>query len=104
MKTSCPKLFTNGIPNTNEFTKDSSVDLCKSCGYFVPRVPCGALKLVEYDHDTKMMTVIYKGAHNCTPRPNLKKKFNILKDITKDTTSVRTPAYGRQQIIKKLLG
>ena len=30
---SCPKLLTEGIPSTNEFTKDSNVDVCKSCGY-----------------------------------------------------------------------
>ena len=30
-----------------------------------PRAPCGVLKLVEYDHDTKMMTIIYEGEHNC---------------------------------------
>ena len=64
---SCPKLLTECIPNTNEFTKDSNVDVCKSCGYFVPRAPCGVLKLVEYDRDTKMMTVIYEGEHNCRP-------------------------------------
>ena len=62
---SCPKLLTEGIPNRNEFTKDSNVDVCKSCGYFVPRAPCGVLKLVEYDRDMKMMTVIYEGEHNC---------------------------------------
>ena len=99
----CPKLLTEGIPNTNEFTKDSNVDVCKSCGYFVPHAPCGALKLVEYDHDTKVMTVIYEGEHNCRPKLNLKKKFDILKDITKDTTCVRTPADARRQVIKKLL-
>ena len=62
---SCPKLLTEGIPNTNKFTKDSNIDVCKSCGCFVPHAPCGVLKLVEYDRDTKMMTVIYEGEHNC---------------------------------------
>ena len=100
---SCLKLLAEGIPNTNEFTKDSNVDVCKSCGYFVPHAPCGVLKLVEYDCDTKMMTVIYEGEHNCRPKPNLKKKFDILKDITKDMTCVRTPADARWQVIKKLL-
>ena len=62
---SCPKLLTEGIPNTNEFTKDTNIDVCKSCGYFVSHAPCGVLKLVEYDRDTKMMSVIYEGEHNC---------------------------------------
>ena len=25
---SCPKLLTEGIPNMNEFTKDSNIDVC----------------------------------------------------------------------------
>ena len=33
----------------------------------------------------------------------MKQKFDILKDILKDTTSVRTPADARWQITKKLL-
>ena len=49
-----------------------------------------------------MMTIIYEGIHNCRPRPNFKQEFDILKYITKDTTSVQTPGDARQQI-KKLL-
>ena len=99
---SCPKLLTEGIPNTNEFTKDSNVDVCKSCGYFVSHAPCGVLKLVEYDRDTKMMTVIYEGEHNCRPKPNLKKKFDIFKghnkghDMCEDTS--RCKAASHQEI------
>ena len=55
---SCPKLLTEGIPNMNEFTKDSNVDVCKSCSYFFPRASCGVLKLVEYDRETKVMTYL----------------------------------------------
>ena len=44
----CPKLLSEGIPNTNEFTKDSGVDVCKCCGYFVYRQYCSVLKVIEF--------------------------------------------------------
>ena len=30
----CLKLLTEGVCNTNEFSRDSGADVCKSCGYF----------------------------------------------------------------------
>ena len=57
----CPKLLSEGIPNTNEFTKDSGVDVCKCCGYYVYRAYCGVKKIIEFDHEANMMTVIYDG-------------------------------------------
>ena len=74
----CPKLLTEGICNTNEFSRDSGAHVCKSCGYFAARAHCGVKKLIEYDQSTKLMTIIYEGKHNCTPKLNLKKKENFL--------------------------
>ena len=30
----CPKLLTEGVCNTNEFSRDSGAHVCRSCGYF----------------------------------------------------------------------
>ena len=57
----CPKLLSEGIPNTNEFTKDSGVDMCKCCSYFVYRVYCRVVKVIEFDCEANMMTIIYEG-------------------------------------------
>ena len=86
--TKYPKLLSEGIPNTNEFTKNSSVDVCKCCGYYVYRAYCGALKVIEYDHETSMMTILYQGEHNCRPKPNRRKKFDEIRDLTKNDTSI----------------
>ena len=86
--TKCPKLLSEGIPNTNEFTKDSSVDVCKCCGYYVYCAYCAALKVIEYDHETSMMTILYQGEHNCRPKPNRRKKFDEIRDLTKNDTSI----------------
>ena len=99
----CPKLLSEGIPNMYEFTKDSSVDVCKCCGYYVYRAYCGALKVIEYDRETSMMTILYQGEHNCRPKPNRRKKFDEVRDLTKNYTSIRTPAEARRQVIKSLL-
>ena len=99
----CPKLLSEGIPNTNEFTKDSGVDVCKCCGYYVYRVYCGVRKIIEFDREANMMTVIYEGKHNCRPKPNRRKKLDEIRNITKNDSSVRTPADARRQVIKNLL-
>ena len=99
----CPKLLSEGIPNTNEFTKDSSVDVCKCCGYYVYRAYCSTLKVIEYDHETSMMTILYQGEHNCRRKPNRRKKFDEIRDLRKNDTSIQTLADARRQVIKSLL-
>ena len=101
--TTCPKLLTEGVCNTNEFSRDSGAHVCKSCGYFAARAHCGVKKLIEYDQSTKLMTIIYEGKHNCTPKPNLKKKENFLQNIIQKDKSARTPEEARRIIIKDLL-
>ena len=64
---------------------------------------CGALKVIEYDHETSMMTILYQGEHNCRPKPNRRKKFDEIRDLTKNDTSIQTPAEARRQVIKSLL-
>ena len=49
--------------------------VCKLCGHFAGREHCGVKKLVEYDN-TKILTIIYEGKHNCLPKPNWEKKEN----------------------------
>ena len=50
-----------------------------------------------------MMRILYKGEHNCRPKPNRRKKFDEIRDITKNDTSIRTQADARRQVIKSLL-
>ena len=49
------------------------------------------------------MTIIYEGKHNCTPKPNLKKKENFLRNIIQKDKSARTPEEACRIIIKDLL-
>ena len=67
------------------------------------RAYCGALKVIEYDRETSMMTILYQGEHNCRPKPNRRKKFDEIRDLTKNDTSIQTPAEARRQVIKSIL-
>ena len=98
----CLKLLTEGVCNTNEFSRDSGAHVCKSCGYFAARAHCGVKKLIEYDRSTKLMTINYEGKHNCIPKPNLKKKENFLRNIIQKDKSARTPEEARHIIIKEM--
>ena len=50
-----------------------------------------------------MMTILYRGEHNCRLKPNRRKKFDEIRDLTKNDTSIQTPADARRQVIKSLL-
>ena len=45
---SCPKLLTDGVPNTKVFTKDNNLDACKCYEYYVVHAHCSVLKLVKH--------------------------------------------------------
>ena len=59
--------------------------------------------MIEFDREANMMTILYQGEHNCRPKPNRKKKLDEIKNITKNDTSVHTPAEARRQVINNLL-
>ena len=47
---------------------------CKHCDQFAKRDWCGAQKVVEYNSNTKTMTIWHQGLHKCTLRPGHKSK------------------------------
>lgn len=77
----CPKLTTEGVCNTSEFGKDSGAHVCRSCGFYALRIHCGCRRVVQYNRDTSILTVMYSGDHICIPKPNLKTKVNYIKHV-----------------------
>ena len=72
MNLGCSKLQTEGVVNCVDFRKEFGCYVCKCCGFFAVQKFCGCSKVVEYDKDTKQLTVWYKGKHICTPKPDTK--------------------------------
>ena len=77
----CSKLQTEGVVNSSEFEKEYGCHICKCCGYYAVQIHCGCKKIIEYDNDTKELTVWYEGEHNCTPKPDTKAKMNYLESL-----------------------
>ena len=67
--TSCTKLLTMGVCNTNEFTFDSGAYVCKCCGYYGVVENCGCKKIIEYDEDKKLLSVNTTVTLNQTLKP-----------------------------------
>ena len=65
----CPAFTTEGIHNEIDFKKESNgPHVCKSCGYFVQRKACEALKVTEFDHCKEVLTIWHQGSHSCVSK------------------------------------
>ena len=76
MNLRCSKLQTEGVVNCVDFRKEFGCYVCKCFGFFAVQKFCGCSKVVEYDKDTKQLTVWYEGKHICTPKPDTKSMKN----------------------------
>ena len=81
MNPECPKVTTEGVTNTSDFKREGVGSYsCKICGYFVICEYCGCVKRIEYNQDTGLATYYHQGKHNCTPKPDLKRKMHFLNE------------------------
>ena len=102
--TSCTKLLTTGVCNTNEFTFDSGAYVCKCCGYYGVIENCGCKKIIEYDEEKKLLSVWYQGKHNCHIKPDVKNKTNFLKSLPVNTDRLqKTPRELKMDLFKILM-
>ena len=102
--TSCTKLLTTGVCNTNEFTFDSGAYVCKCCGYYGVVENCGCKKIIEYDEDKKLLSVWYEGKHNCHIKPDVKTKTNFLNSLPLNTDCLqKTPRELKMDLFKILM-
>ena len=69
----CSKLTSEDVKNHNHFIqpKDGGYT-CHSCGYYVQKEHCGAMKILEFDINTNYITAYHYGNHICWPKENKK--------------------------------
>ena len=71
----CTKLKSEGVINISDFQRlAKGLFTCKSCGFLARRIACEALKAVEYDNDTGLMTYKHQGKHSCRVKTNVHKR------------------------------
>ena len=55
----CSKLTSEGVKNHNHFIQAKGGGYtCHSCGYYVQKEYCGAMKILEFDIDTNYITIM----------------------------------------------
>ena len=60
----CSKLTSDGVKNRNHFIQAKGGGYtCHSCGYYVQKEYCGAMKILEFDIDTNYITAYHYGNH-----------------------------------------
>ena len=75
----CPAYTTEGICNEIDFKKErNGPHICKSCGYFVQRKACEALKVTEFDHHKEVLTIWHQGSHSCVSKPDVEAQEKAL--------------------------
>ena len=79
----CSKLTSEGVKNRNHFIQAKGRGYtCHSCGYYVQKEYCGAMKILEFDIDTNYITAYHYGNHICWPKQNKKQQLQYAKDAT----------------------
>ena len=88
----CSKLISEGVKNHNHFIQAKGGGYtCHSCGYYVQKEHCGAMKILEFDIDTNYITAYHYGNHICWPKENKKKKLQYAEDATFNRDLHKTP-------------
>ena len=57
--------------NQHQFRSTGRSKFCFSCDCLASKVKCGAIKLIEFDHQNKMLHVYHQGKHECHVKPNV---------------------------------
>ena len=62
----CPTFDIHRTANRRSFTLIGGSNYkCKICGQLAEHEGCGAKWAIEFNHDTKILTVLHEGKHNC---------------------------------------
>ena len=91
MNLRCSKLQTEGVVNCVDFRKEIGCQVCRCCRFFAVQKYCGCTKMVEYNNDTKELTMWYEGKHICTPKPDTKSMKNYFDTLPFKSSLWLTP-------------
>ena len=88
----CSKLTSEGVTNKIDLKREKGGGYtCRSCGYYVKREYCGALKALEYDETTSVLTVFHQGIHKCTLKPEIQSTLSWAKQEMVNRDLCKTP-------------
>ena len=67
----CPLYLESSKRNQHQFTTIARDKFCYSCNCLVDRIPCGALKLIEFNMQNRLLEVYHFGNHTCKVKPDI---------------------------------
>ena len=79
----CTKWLTGNVRNRKDFRQEKGGSYtCKSCGYYVEREYCGALKAMEFEFSFQIVMVMHHGTHRCQLKPDCKSQMEYVQEET----------------------
>ena len=79
----CTKWLIDKVRNRIDFRQAKGEGYaCKSCGYYVEREHCRALKAVEFKYSSQTVTVMHQGRHKRQLKPDCKSQLEYAQEQT----------------------
>ena len=72
----CTKWFTEKVGIDFRQAKGGDYT-CKSCGYYVEREYCGALKAVKFEYNSQTITIMHQGRHKYPLKQTTRANWNM---------------------------
>ena len=76
----CPVYKDTKRRNQHQFTTIGKNKFCYSCNCLVQRDPCGALKMIEFNMQGRLLEVYHSGQHTCQVKPNIEENDTLIED------------------------
>ena len=79
----CTKWLTEKVRNRIDFRQAKGGGYtCKSCGYYVEREHCRALKAIKLEYTSQTVTIMHQGRHKCQLKPDCKSQLEYAQEQT----------------------
>ena len=97
----CTKWLTENVQNRIDFRQEKGGGYtCKSCGYYIEREYCGALKAMEFEFSSQIVMVMHQGTHRC----QLKSDHNCQMEYAQEETLNRDLRKSPRELKIDLIG
>ena len=88
----CTKWLTEKVGNRIDFRQAKGGGFtCKSCGYYVEREHCRALKAIKFEYSSQTVTVMHEGRHKCPLKPDRKSQLEFAQEHTLNRDLRKSP-------------
>ena len=87
----CPFFRQESTRNRSQFRTLRDQKFCFSCNTLAHRSPCGAVKMIEYDLQRRILSIYHHGQHNCVVRVNNTEHDDYMKSILTQLGGKVTP-------------